>query len=111
MRSLEEGREWLRERLERSAHPLDTVDADAARDAIDALPGLDPESWAAVWGAAADRFASGGDGDREALLQAYRFSFLGRYPVPNHAAKQEQYARARRFFLEATSLDDLAAAA
>jgi dipeptidyl aminopeptidase/acylaminoacyl peptidase len=79
------------------------VDEDAARAAIEALRGLDPESWAAAWGAAADRFPGAG---REALLEAYRFSFLGRYPVPNHPAKEEQYARARRFFLEATSLDD-----
>ncbi|HEY3181669.1 MAG TPA: alpha/beta fold hydrolase [Gaiellaceae bacterium] len=105
MTSLADARTWLLQRLERRAHPLDTVDEDAARDAIEALEGLDPESWAACWGAAADRFADAGAG-REALLQAYRISFLGRYPVPNHPAKEEQYARARRFFLEATSLDD-----
>jgi dipeptidyl aminopeptidase/acylaminoacyl peptidase len=39
-------------------------------------------------------------------LQAYRFSFLGRYPIPNHPAKERQYERAREFFLRATSLDD-----
>ena len=43
---------------------------------------------------------------QEALLQAYGFSFLGRYPVPNHPLKERQYARARELFLEATSLDD-----
>jgi esterase FrsA len=105
MTTLDEGRDWLLHRLERRAHPLDTVDEDAARAAIEALRGLDPESWAAAWGAAADRFVDAGGG-REASLQAYRFSFLGRYPVPNHPAKEEQYARARRFFLDATSLDD-----
>jgi pimeloyl-ACP methyl ester carboxylesterase len=101
MRSLEDGRAWLRERLERRVHPLDSVDVDAARQAIDALPGLDPESWAATWGAAADGFAG-----RDDLLQAYRFSFLGRYPVPNHPAKERQYERARDFFLQAVSLDE-----
>jgi len=112
MRTLDDARAWLRERLDRSAHPLDTVDADAARETIDVLPGLEPESWAATWGAAADRFASAAAAAddpaarREALLQAYRFSFLGRYPVPNHPAKERQYERARSFFLEATSLDD-----
>jgi pimeloyl-ACP methyl ester carboxylesterase len=105
MTSLADGRAWLLQRLERRAHPLDTVDEDAAREAIEALEGLDPESWAACWGAAADRFAETGAG-RDAFLEAYRFSFLGRYPVPNHPAKEEQYARARAFFLEATSLDD-----
>ena len=98
---MNEARAWLADRLERRAHPLDSVDEEAAREAIAALPGLDPESWASTWGAAADRFAEQGD-----WLQAYRFSFLGRYPVPNHPAKERQYERAREFFLQAASLDD-----
>jgi esterase FrsA len=112
MRSLDDSRAWLLQRLERGAHPLDTVDPDAAREGIEALRGLDPESWAAAWGSVADRFAAEASraadpvARREALLQAYRLSFLGRYPVPNHAAKEAQYARARAFFLEAASLDD-----
>lgn len=111
-RSLEEGRAWLLERLEREIHPLDGLDPDAARETIAALEGLEPEPWARAWGATADRFAgeaaAAADtvGRREALLQAYRFSFLGRYPVPNHPAKQRQYERARSFFLEAARLDD-----
>jgi dipeptidyl aminopeptidase/acylaminoacyl peptidase len=98
---MNEARDWLMQRLERRAHPLDGVDEDAAREAIAALSGLDPESWAATWGAVADRFAAQGD-----WVQAYRFSFLGRYPVPNHPAKERQYERAREFFLKAVSLDD-----
>jgi esterase FrsA len=111
-RSLEDGKAWLRQRLERSVHPLDLLDAEAARGAIDALEGLDPESWAACWGAVADQFAAEAADTtdpaarREALLQAYRFSFMGRYPVPNHPAKVLQYERARAFFLQATALDD-----
>jgi pimeloyl-ACP methyl ester carboxylesterase len=100
-RALDDARAWLLGRLERSAHPLDKVDADAAREAIESLRGLDPESWAAAWGAAADRFADEGD-----ALQAYRFSFVGRYPVPTHPAKEEQYERARRFFFDAVSRDE-----
>jgi len=112
MRSLDNARDWLAQRLDRSAHPLDTVDADAARSAISGLTGLDAESWSACWGAVADRFADEAEtaadplARREALLQAYRFSFLGRYPVPNHPAKVQQYERARGFFLDATSLDE-----
>jgi esterase FrsA len=98
---MNEARAWLADRLKRRAHPLDSVDEEAAREAIAALPGLDTESWASKWGAAADRFAHQGD-----WLQAYRFSFLGRYPVPNHPAKERQYERAREFFLQAASLDD-----
>ena len=111
-RSLGEGRDWLLQRLELGVHPLDGLDADVARETIQALGGLEPEPWARAWGAAADRFADeaaaaeGTAARREALLQAYRFSFLGRYPVPSHPAKGRQYERARSFFLEATSLDD-----
>jgi esterase FrsA len=111
-RSLDDARAWLRGRLDRRAHPLDTLDEDAAREVIETLPGLDPESWAASWGAAADRFAADAEtthdpeAAREAWLQAYRFSFIGRYPVPNHPAKERQYERARDFFLQATRLDD-----
>ena len=111
-RSLEDGRAWLRQRLERGVHPLDLLDQEAAREAVESLQGLDPESWAASWGAAADRFAgeaartSDPGAKREAWLQAYRFSFVGRYPIPNDPAKERQYARAREFFRNATSLDD-----
>jgi esterase FrsA len=111
-RSIEDARAWLLERLEREIHPLDWLDVDAARETIAGLGGLEPEPWARAWGATADRFAvaAAAAADtasrREALLQAYRFSFVGRYPVPNHPAKQRQYERARSFFLEATSLDD-----
>jgi FrsA-like alpha/beta hydrolase family protein len=111
-RSLDDGRAWLRQRLERGVHPLDTVDEVAAREAIETLEGLDPDSWAACWGEVADRFAAVAaaaadtDAKRDAWLQAYRFSFIGRYPIPNHPAKERQYKRARAFFLEATALDD-----
>ena len=40
---LEEGKAWLRQRLERGAHPLDGLDPDAARAAIHGLTGLEPE--------------------------------------------------------------------
>ena len=111
-RTPEDARAWLLERLERGAHPLDKVDPAAAREAIDSLRGLDPESWTACWDTAAERYAAAAAeaadpaSRRQALLEAYRFSFLGRFPVPNHPAKERQYERARAFFLDATGLDD-----
>jgi esterase FrsA len=111
-RTLDDGRAWLLQRVELGAHPLDGLDEDAARAAIESLEGLDPESWAAAWGGAAERFAAeaGEAADpvarREALLQAYGFAFIGRYPVPSHPAKARLYDRARELFLLATSLDD-----
>jgi dipeptidyl aminopeptidase/acylaminoacyl peptidase len=110
--TLDEARAWLERRLELGAHPLDGLDAETTRGTIDSLQSLDPDDWAAAWGAAADRFAAQAgeapdpEARREAYLQAYGFSFLGRYPVPDHPAKESQYERAREFFLEATRLDD-----
>ena len=105
------GKDWLRVRLERRVHPLDQLDPHAAARTIDALTGLDPVSWTAAWGGLADEFvtraeaAQGRSGERELWEQAYQASFLGRYPVPNHELKLEQYARAREFFMRAGALE------
>ena len=112
LRTLDDGRAWLLERLERGLHPFGGIESGAARAAIDGLGGLDPESWAATWEAVADDFVAEAEtatdptAEREAWLQAYHASFLGRYPVPNHPAKERQYERARAFFRRATALDD-----
>jgi hypothetical protein len=109
---LEAGREWLRVRLERRAHPLDHLDPGAAGRTIDSLTGLDPHSWTAAWGGLADDFAAraeaarGQPGERELWAQAYQASFLGRYPVPNHELKLLQYDRAREYFMRAGALED-----
>jgi hypothetical protein len=110
--TLVEGKAWLLARLERGAHPLDGLEPDAARTTIDNLAGLDPEPWTAAWGGLADEFAgrAGAAGDRaeqrELWFQAYRAAFMGRYPVPNHPLKEQQYARARDYFLNATALEE-----
>lgn len=111
-RTLESGKAWLLDRLERGAHPLDGVDPHAARTTIEELEGLDPKSWTTAWGSAAERFAAEAksatdrQAERAARWQAYRLAFLARYPVPNHPSKQEAYARSRELFLEAAQLDD-----
>jgi len=106
---LDEGKAWLRQRL--GAHPLDALDPDAASRTIDALMGLDPESWTAAWGGLADEFAQlaeradSPDEQRAAWWQAYQAAFVGRYPVPNHPLKERQYERAREYFAKATTLE------
>jgi len=110
--TLNAGKAWLRQRLERGAHPLDGLDPAAARATIDALTGLDPERWTAAWGALADDFAARArEADERSVQhemwwQAYQAAFMGRYPVPNHPLKAQQYDRAREFFLNATSLEN-----
>ena len=111
-RTLADGQAWLLDRLDRRTHPFRELDPDVAREVITGLKGLDPEPWAAAWGAAADRFVTQAEaatepaGAREAWLQAYRMSFMGRYPVPNHPSKMESYERAREYFRRAAALED-----
>ena len=111
-RTLEDGKDWLLQRLEKGIHPVDEVDPEAAREAIEGLGGLDPESWTSAWGAAAERFAASAEAatdpaaEREAWLDAYRFAFLARYPTLNHPLKHEWYDRTRDYFVRARALDD-----
>lgn len=114
-RTLPDAKRWMRERLDRGLHPFSDIDAAAATRAVDTLPGTDPVSWAGHWTGFAAEFADhaealekGGDLDaaRQAWWQAYQFAFLGRYPTPNHPAKQEAYDRARGYFARAATLDD-----
>ncbi|HTW11663.1 MAG TPA: alpha/beta fold hydrolase [Solirubrobacteraceae bacterium] len=112
-RTLTDGQRWLLQRLDHGAHPLDGIEPEPARATIERLDGLEPEPWAAAWGALSERFeqqalAAGDDRQaaRKAWMDAYRASFIGRYPIPNHPAKQEQYERAKRLFMTATGLDN-----
>jgi esterase FrsA len=111
-RTLEDGKAWLLERLERQIHPVDEVDPETARETIEALEGLDPEPWTSAWGSAAERYAARAEAapddasTREAWLQAYRFAFIARYPTLNHPLKHEWYTRTREYFVNAGTLDD-----
>ncbi|MFD4831293.1 alpha/beta hydrolase family protein [Streptomyces uncialis] len=113
--TLEGARDWLRRHLEAGRHPLGFVDKRAAERAIGRLPGIDPVAWSDTWLAEAGQFAAEAAAAEEAgrLLtardswrQAYRFAFMGRYPVPNHPAKEAAYTKAREYFLRAAALDD-----
>ncbi len=109
--ALHAGRAWLLDRVERGVHPVDGLDADAARRAIAGLTGLGPEPWTETWGTLAEDFARQArqtmdrPARHELWLQAYHAAFLGRYPVPNHPLKAELYDRARQYFIEATALE------
>jgi esterase FrsA len=102
-RTLDEAKQFLTERIGTHRSPFEFTDPQAAQAAVDRLDGLDGERWAAVWGATADKFEAAADeaearGDAQAAytnrFQAYAFNFVGRYPSPNHPAKQHRYERA-----------------
>ncbi|MGH2891661.1 MAG: alpha/beta hydrolase family protein [Solirubrobacteraceae bacterium] len=82
------------------------------RATIAQLEGLEPEPWTAAWGALADRFVADAEqtesteARREALMQAYRAAFMGRYPTPSHPLKERMYDRARERFIAAAQLED-----
>ncbi len=99
-RTLGEAKDWLRERLVKRIHPMGLTDPQATHDVIEALQGLDGESWGQAWMSAGKRFLEAGEalslkGDekaaRDGYYQAYAFFFLGRFPCPNHPAKEESY--------------------
>jgi fermentation-respiration switch protein FrsA (DUF1100 family) len=92
----------MRARLAKRLHPLDLTDPDATIRTIDTIEGLDGERWARAWMASGDTYyaratRSEDAGDRaaarDAYYQAYGFYFLGRFPCPNHSAKEASYRR------------------
>lgn len=114
-RTLDNAQTWLREHLAQGIHPFNAIDRDAARPVIDALTGLDAETWAAAWLEVAHRFAARAEAagvagrrldERKAWWQAYQFSFVARFPTPLHPAKVAAYDESRTYFLRAVSLDE-----
>ncbi|MDH6269573.1 esterase FrsA [Rhizobium sp. SG_E_25_P2] len=99
-RSLENAKEWMKDRLSKRVHPLGLTDPAETIAAIDRLEGLDGEKWARSWVASGKAFVQRGRdaearGDlkaaRDDYYQAYGFFFLGRFPCPNHPDKLESY--------------------
>lgn len=111
-RELADGKAWLLARLERGVHPLDGMEPEAARRTIEQLKGLEPEPSTRAWGELSDHYAGAAQGaertadERDALMQAYRAAFMGRYPTPNHPLKERMYDRARQLFIAAAQLED-----
>jgi esterase FrsA len=99
-RSLQDAKAWMRDRLTKRIHPFGLTEPEATLQTIERLEGLDGEKWAAAWVATGNRFlGSAADHEaandltaaRDAYYQAYGFYFLGRFPCPNHPAKEASY--------------------
>lgn len=113
VRTLDDAQKWLHEHLAVRRHPFNEIDVTAAAETIDALRGIDPESWVDAWLGRSDAFAeaarqASSDSEARGLWwQAYQFAFLGRYPSPLHPLKRASYEKAREYFLAATGLDEV----
>lgn len=114
-RSLDNAKQWMRDTLARRVHPMGLTEPSATLAVIESLTSLDGAAWAAAWAGQGDAFRHKAeeaearqdtDAAREAWYQAYGFYFLGRFPCPNHPAKQDSYRRELDAYLRYGALLD-----
>ncbi|MFC0385174.1 alpha/beta hydrolase family protein [Muricoccus vinaceus] len=114
-RSLDNAKAWMLDRLAKRTHPLGLTEPDTTRRTIEALQGLDGENWAAAWMETGDAFLAAAEAHdasgrreeaRDAYYQAYGFYFLGRFPCPNHPAKERSYRRELEAYVKFGALLD-----
>jgi hypothetical protein len=53
-KTLEEAKQWMRERLRSRLHPMSALDVESGNRRIDGLRGLEPDPWTDTWGRAGD---------------------------------------------------------
>lgn len=103
-KTLPEAKQWMKDKLAAKVHPMNLIDPVEGERLIDSLQGLDGESWAGVWGAAGNTMRAAADAARESgdmqraselYMKASGYYFMGRFPCPNHPAK-ERCAQAER---------------
>ncbi|PVY67684.1 alpha/beta hydrolase family protein DUF1100 [Pusillimonas noertemannii] len=108
-KSLQEAKEWMLAKLAARNHPMNALPADEGIEWIQGVPGLDGESWGSYWeqlGAQvslqADVAEQGGDGRLASALyqKASGLYFMGRFPCPNHPAKQRCAAAERQAYIQ-----------
>lgn len=96
-KTLEEAKLWMKAKAAAGAHPMNSLPPDEAEALIDSLEGLDADRWTAVWRPAGDaareaaRDAEGEARHNDAArlyAKASGLYFMGRFPSPNHPAKQ-----------------------
>ncbi|MFM0155672.1 alpha/beta fold hydrolase [Paraburkholderia sediminicola] len=103
-KTLAEAKQWMKDKLAAKVHPMNLVDRDDGERLIASLEGLDGESWAAVWGEAGDGARREAEAEQsrgnvsrasKLYMKASGYYFMGRFPCPNHPAK-ERCAQAER---------------
>lgn len=110
-RTLAEAKQWMQARLAARTHPMNNIEAAEGSRLIETLAGLDGDSWARVWGGAADtvrdaaqRAEREGRNQEAAALfaRASGLYFMGRFPCPNHPAKERCAIAERETYLAAS---------
>ena len=100
----------MQARLAARTHPMNNIEAAEGSRLIETLAGLDGDSWARVWGGAADtvrdaaqRAEREGRNQEAAALfaRASGLYFMGRFPCPNHPAKERCAIAERETYLAA----------
>jgi hypothetical protein len=115
-KTLAEAKAWMLARLGSRTHPMNALPPDEGRAWIAGVPGLDGESWGGHWGGLGDAVLaearraeqSGDPAAARALYQkASGLYFMGRFPCPNHPAKQRCAIAEREAYLAGARLWDL----
>lgn len=104
-RSLDELKQEVQRRADRSMPPLGDIAAEDARDALAQIDSLDRERWARAWSSVADRHLARAqargitpDAAREHYWHAWRLYHFARWPVENSPAKQHAKQQALEAF-------------
>ena len=109
-KTLAEAKSWMKAKVAARVHPMIALPPEQADTLIDALEGLDPEHWTAVWRPAGDAArteaqqaeADGRAAEAERLYRtASGLYFMGRFPSPTHPTKQACAALERETYLAA----------
>lgn len=107
-KTLEESKQWMHQRLASRFHPMNALDLDDGPGFIDGVPGLDGAAWGGYWYGLGDRVRSeavqaeqAGDTGLAAALyrKASGLFFMGRFPCPNHPAKERCAVAERETYL------------
>jgi hypothetical protein len=110
-KTLAEAKRWMQARLAARTHPMNNIEGDEGSRLIETLEGLDGDSWARVWGGAADTARDAAQrAEREGrsqeaaalYLRASGLYFMGRFPCPNHPAKERCAIAERETYLAAS---------
>lgn len=112
-KTLAESRAWMQARLASRTHPMNALPLDEGAAWIAGVPALDGDAWGRYWGALGDEVAARAEdaeraGHTEQAIALHQKAsglyFMGRFPCPNHPAKQRCAEAERQAYLAGARL-------